>query len=329
MTNAARSTLAIAILSSLAVSCSRDGLTSNSPRDAAGDHQADASNPFCSDNGRTYSIGETFKRDCNTCTCTETGMSCTMLLCPLPGGTGGMAGAGGAGGIPGLGGSPTGTGGAKPSPDAKPFVCIEGGRSYAISESFAMDCNTCRCTASGFACTGMICPPDAGPTLPPDAADKCVLRVNLTFGYDGGMVAYSDVNRLTTSTFTITRTYSTWTGQDRPAPTTCSPSLPACDGAPDAVTVATINTDLGDPEVLALWTLPKSPVPLFGTDPRPVDGTVFSIALDDGRKVLVGGQCASPIMSSCRYIPKGLLRLTQDLQILTKNMVSDPVCKGL
>jgi hypothetical protein len=104
--------------------------------------------------------------------------------------------------------------------------------------------------------------------------------------------------------------------------------LPAC-GAADTVTVATINADLADPEVQSLWTLPQSPVPLFGTDPRPVDGTVYAIALDDGHKVLVGGQCASPTMSSCRYIFAGLARLTQDLQKLAAAMLADPVCKGL
>jgi hypothetical protein len=117
-------------------------------------------------------------------------------------------------------------------------------------------------------------------------------------------------------------------GRDGATTATCSPSLPAC-GAPDAVSVATINADLADPEVQGLWSLPQDPVPLFGTDSRPADGTVYSIALDDGHKVLVGGQCASPVMSSCRYIPAGLVRLTQDLQTLATAMLADPVCKGL
>jgi hypothetical protein len=75
--------------------------------------------------------------------------------------------------------------------------------------------------------------------------------------------------------------------------------------------------------------MPQDPVPLFGTDPRRVDGTVYSIALDDGHKVLVGGQCASPNMNSCRNIPAGLLRLTRDLQKLATAMIADPACKGL
>jgi hypothetical protein len=34
-------------------------------------------------------------------------------------------------------------------------------------------------------------------------------------------------------------------------------------------------------------------------------------------------------MSSCRTIPAGLVRLTQDLGKLTTAMLADPVCKGL
>jgi hypothetical protein len=68
---------------------------------------------------------------------------------------------------------------------------------------------------------------------------------------------------------------------------------------------------------------------LYGSDPRPVDGTVYSIALDDGRTLLVGTQCASPAMSSCRYIPAGLVRLAEDLMSLATAMVADPACKGL
>jgi hypothetical protein len=95
------------------------------------------------------------------------------------------------------------------------------------------------------------------------------------------------------------------------------------------VSVATINADLAAPDVEWLWSLPHDPAPLFGTDPRPVDGTVHSIALDDGSKVLVGGQCASPAMSSCRYIPAGLVRLAQDLQKLATAMLAYSACEGL
>jgi hypothetical protein len=244
-------------------------------------------------------------------------------------GTGGaLAGTGGAAGNPGSGGSTAATGGTTTSPDAGPRTCVSRGHTYAIGESFKDDCNTCTCSADGIACTAMACFHDAGldQSAGLDGGGSCSLSANLVFGHDGGNAIYWDSNRLTASTFTITRDYSTRAGRDAGNPT-CSPSLPAC-GAADTVSVATINADLADPDVRTLWTLPQDPVPLFGTDPRPVDGTVYAIALD-GHQVLVGGQCASPTMNSCRYIPAGLVRLTQDLQKLATAMLADPVCKGL
>jgi hypothetical protein len=247
------------------------------------------------------------------------------------GGTGGaIAGAGGAGGNRGSGGSSAATGGAMTTPDAGPQACVGTGHTYAIGETFNLDCNTCTCTVNGIACTAMACLYDARPDQPsgPDVGGICALSANLTFGQDGGDAIYWDSNRLTASTFTITRNYSGNAGHDGAATATCSIGLPAC-AAFAAVSVATINADLADPDVQGLWSLPQNPVPIFGTDSRPVDGTVYSIALDDGRKVLVGGQCASPAMNSCRYIPAGLVRLTQDLQTLATAMLADPVCQGL
>jgi hypothetical protein len=260
----------------------------------------------CVEGGRTYVVGETFKRDCNTCTCTANGAICTEMACAVDA-------------APDL---PRG-------PDAGK-TCLLGGREYTIGETFKSDCNTCTCTSNGIACTAMFCYHDGGPDLPRavDGNSACVLSANLTFGHDGGYVSYSDVNRLTATTFTITRNYTQRADRDGATMASCSPNLPAC-GATGAVTVATINADLADPDVQGVWALPQDPVPIFGSDPRLADGTVYSIALDDGRKVLVGGQCASPAMSSCRYIPAGLLQLTQDLQSLAAAMIADPVCTGV
>jgi hypothetical protein len=238
-------------------------------------------------------------------------------------GTGGaIAGTGGAvvgtgGAVVGTGGAVRGTGGATPGTGG-----VGGNRGSGGSSA-----------ATGGATTTADAGPqayDARPDQPsgPDVASGCSLSDNLTFGHDGGNAIYWDVNRLTASTFTITRDYSLRAGRDGAATASCSPSLPAC-GAADAVSVATINADLADPDVQGLWSLPQNPAPIFGTDPRPADGTVYSIALDDGSKVLVGEQCASPAMSSCRYIPAGLVRLTQDLQKLATAMLADPVCQGL
>ena len=70
----------------------------------------------CTYNGKTYAVGETFKVDCNTCSCGALGdtlVRCTVMACSGAGGSGPTTGgSSGTGGISGGGG-----GGA--SPDAK------------------------------------------------------------------------------------------------------------------------------------------------------------------------------------------------------------------
>ena len=311
-----RLSIAIAIVSSLfAMACSNEGMSADSKK-------------ICARGGTTLESGQSTPSGdgCNTCVCqADGGFACTTAACP-----------------------PDAAADARL--DLAPGqMCIDGGKTYAIGESFKQDCNTCTCTASGIACTLMGCQPlgtggaiagtggavagtggsgTGGSGGGVDVGSVCALSANLTFGRDGGNSLYWDVNHLTASAFTLTRNYSLRADRDGAATATCSPSLPPC-GSADLVTLATINADLALPDVQALWSLPQSPVPLFGTDSRPMDGTVYSIALDDGRKVLVGGQCASPTMSSCRYIPAGLVSLTQDLQKLATAMLADPVCKNL
>lgn len=382
-----RFSLPVALLSSLfAIACSKDALTSPGGNEDAGSKADLAPGQSCNYAGTQYAIGETFKNDCNTCTCTTSGIACTLMACaPLTGGasgsmtgsggiggepgSGGRMGSGGAGGMAGSGGSTgkggsSGAGGSTVKQDAGSAGCLEGGHLYGIGETFNRDCNSCTCYANGASCTKMACPPgtDAGASCTyngktyavgdsfkidcntcsctssgvacttmaclVDAGPACTLSTNLTFGHDGGHALYWDVNRLTAKTFTITRNYSMLADPDGGSSSTCSPPLPSC-SATDAVTITTISADLADPDVQSVWGLPQDPVPLFGTDSRPADGTVYSIALDDGRTVLVGGQCASPTMSSCRYIPAGLVKLTQDLQKLAAKMLADPACKGL
>jgi hypothetical protein len=366
---------------------------------ACADRGLGAGGKTCTQGGKTYHPGDSWKVDCNTCSCTAAGeVSCTLMGCLGTGGmvssggvvgTGGSAGGvtGGSGGALGTGGlaagGAIGTGGATALPDAaSPLTCTVNGNTYQLGQSWQLDCNTCTCTASGASCTKMACRADGGgdarsvdarPTdstvvclyngttllpgqsvsngcdicscsntgtlmctgaCPPDAspavdtaAPVCTLSSNLTFGHDGGMVIYQDTNRLTSTTFTITRSYMRGTVPDG-AIASCSPKLPAC-GASGVVTVATINADLADAEVQAAWKTAQASGTLYGTDQRPVDGTVYAIALDDGRKLLVGGQCASPAMSSCRTIPAGLVRLRSDLDSLATAMAADPVCKGL
>ena len=67
-----------------------------------GDNAGRASGLSCEFNGKTYEAGESYRADCNRCTCQGGGWKCTLILCPGDGGAaganGGEAGAGGVGG---------------------------------------------------------------------------------------------------------------------------------------------------------------------------------------------------------------------------------------
>jgi len=145
--------------------------------------------------------------------------------------------------------------------------------------------------ATGMACTGLACVPAQ------DAATLvCSLPSQLTFGSDGGMVAFQDSYSLDSGThMTVTRNYLRGV-TDGSTVRTCSPTLPAC-GAPGVVSISTIAQDLTDTDVQAAFALTTSHV--YGVDSRPVDGAVWSITRASGGNILVGSPCASPTMNSC------------------------------
>ncbi len=78
----------------------------------------------CTHEGNTYRVGQTFRDDCNTCTCMANGaVACTKRACP-------------------------------------PSTCTYGGNTYTQGQSFPSTdgCNTCTCSAGGaVACTERAC----------------------------------------------------------------------------------------------------------------------------------------------------------------------------
>jgi hypothetical protein len=160
--------------------------------------------------------------------------------------------------------------------------------------------------------------------LASDAGTSCLLPTSIRFGNDGGMVIYQDEYRLDPAgTMTITRTY--YRGGDG-GTNACSPTLPAC-GAADVVSISTIAADLTDPDVQAAFA--ASTPPLFGRDTRPVDGTVYSIALGSGGSMLVGWACQSTSSTPCTPIPAGVQRLVDHLRSLATAMAAQAACAAL
>ena len=228
-------------------------------------------------------------------------------------------------------------GGVDGSARADASFCVFAGKSYAVGENFpAQDnCNTCYCGADlQVMCTTLACLGDAGSGLsgqdasPFDGAGSaagCFVSTTLTFGHDGGNVLFQDSNSLDASgIMTVTR--KPVRGYRDGGIPSCSWELPAC-GTPGAVTLATIAADLADADVQAAFA--ASSAPLYGLDDRPSDGTVYSIALADGRTVLVGRACSSRPSEPCQEIPAGVERLAQDLASLATAALAAPACQGL
>ncbi|HJX62749.1 MAG TPA: hypothetical protein VJ860_02220 [Polyangia bacterium] len=180
-------------------------------------------------------------------------------------------------------------------------------------------CNTCECTVAGIACTARACSPPDAPTL------VCSLPYALTFGSNGGKVAFQDSFTLDTAGH-LTVTRNDFHSTDGPSLPTCSPALPAC-GASGVVSISTIALDLTDSEVQFAFGLTLSHV--YGVDNRPSDGAVWSITRASGGNILVGNPCPSPYMNSCQPIPAGIQRLADDLRSLAYTAEALPACAGL
>jgi hypothetical protein len=103
------------------IACSNDA--GGAPGGGASD--AGGAPGTCSYAGKLYKFGDTFKDSdgCNTCSCTEQGVACTLIGCLTP--------------------------------------CKHGGNSYSAGQTFPSDdgCNTCSCLGDGsIACTDKACP---------------------------------------------------------------------------------------------------------------------------------------------------------------------------
>ena len=149
----------------------------------------------------------------------------------------------------------------------------------------------------------------------------CGLTTPITFGYEGGMVRYTEAYSLSRDgVFVATRT----TTHDGTI-TTCTTQIPPCD-ASDAEAV-----DIGDLESMfhrsEVRDALATPPPSYGYDPREVDGSVFAVRLVDGRGFIVGEDCGT--RPSCTPIPLGVGALVSILQNLIEQELARPECAGL
>ncbi len=152
-----------------------------------------------------------------------------------------------------------------------------------------------------------------------DAGCGC-LGVNLRFGSNGGLVP-----QVITSSLAPCATYSHERQGDAPSGpvVSCTQELATCDAGTigaDAVVAA-----LADPDVRAA--IAAAPV-VYGTDPRPVDGTVFRIEV--GSAVIdVGEECPGGPACGTRTIPAGVRALADLLSRLDTQELARGQCKDV
>ena len=272
----------------------------------------------CMYGGRSRAIGESFASTdgCNICSCTTAGVACTERACVTDGGvdTNNTSEAGAdANSLLDAAGGDTDTD--RPS-DATPgdatsdiigAGCVSGGHIYAVGENFlSIDgCNTCSCAAPRqIACTLRACidgPPN----------NTCSFDRTYRFWDDGGFRAYADRSTLSPArTHTVARDHFA-----NALPNECSRQLTCGDAA--AVDVNEFQVALAHGDVVAALSLATKP--FYGTDTRPVDGSVFVLERDDQRGFMLGSGT----------VPLGLSALMDLLHALQAETIASPGCANL
>jgi hypothetical protein len=230
--------------------------------------------------------------------------------------------------------------------DSHKGVCFYAGVSYAAQDRFTSidGCNTCTCASDGaVGCTTRACVeggvPEGGASdgaresveggsevsrdgmstadgTPADGAAEttpgvCSLETSYRFFDDGGLRAFYDDSRIAPPrTHTLTRKNMT-----NNTTVECGYEIP-CDPG-NAVDLPSIQKAIAHPDVQEA--LAKAMQPHYGSDPRPVDGTVWVFERADGRGFSLGGG----------NVPAGLRALETVLRKLTTETRAAPQCAAL
>lgn len=132
----------------------------------------------------------------------------------------------------------------------------------------------------------------------------------IRWGYTGGLAEYTETESLTdcrTFTWTRTQAFTSPVGD-----ATCSNELGGCNAPP--LSIHHVETALAHPDVIAAF---AGSTTLYGTDPRPCDGSVFTITKGE-TTISLGGDCGTTSGciqgQPCIQPPPGLREL-QDVLI--------------
>ncbi|MCA9606490.1 MAG: hypothetical protein KC619_12880 [Myxococcales bacterium] len=158
---------------------------------------------------------------------------------------------------------------------------------------------------------------DAAVALDGGACATC-LAAAYEFGSDGGLVPERRRSRIEPcQDFTQTRVGLGSGGSTR----MCESVIPSCDDTTGAITTDDVVRAFAHPDVVAAFA--AAPV-LYGSDTRPVDGSVFQIQAVGGGLVEVGFDCTGA--PACTPIPPGVAALRSLLGQLETQQLALPDC---
>jgi hypothetical protein len=144
-----------------------------------------------------------------------------------------------------------------------------------------------------------------------ESGGPCSFTATYTFYDDGGLTLFVDVMQLSPpGTETLDRRF---TMSDDGA--SCARAL-ACDSSSE-VTVPEIEAAVANADVQAALAQPKGT--LYGTDPRPADGTVWVFERNDDEGFMVGDGA----------VPAGLTALETLMQRVSADLFASPECHAL
>jgi hypothetical protein len=260
----------------------------------------------CLYGGQSHPVGEGFPSTdgCNTCSCEKNGaVACTLKACAPATGVCRRTGCSGE-----LCSDQNVASDCVYRPE---FACYKDATCERRSDGacgFAPTASLAACLASAGANDG-------------GCGAACDFAENYEYGYIGGNVLSVERSFLTPGNgYRRVRTPTRGTG----AMLSCSVVLPPC-GSPNVITAQDIEAhDLVQTEVRAA--LAETPPPLFGSDPRPVDGSVFEFKAASGGSFLVGGDCQGAI--GCRAIPVAIAQLHDHLVLLDAQELATPACQS-
>lgn len=192
-----------------------------------------------------------------------------------------------------------------------------------------------------FACGGTTAPTgatvtdggtqgDGGTTQPTTACTGNCFPGGLSWGANGGLVAYSDSSRVESCTsYVHSRSDSSGSGG---GDLSCTATLEtAC--TQGLITTGDLDGALQAADVEAAFASyePSKGPSVFGSDSRPCDGSLLEVAYR-GKIVDIGGKCGEGCggtQDTCVEVPSGLRALADLLNALDQQELKTPSCKSV